>query len=187
MGKTRENGLEMWLDDLASESLPGGVSAAAVGSAMGAALLAKAVRVTLGRGTLDLGVGLMLEKIATQARVERAELLELAEADIEAYRAVLDAQTGTADILQQRNAYLTATEIPIRVAEACYGLLGSASAMREVCRSTVHVDLDIGRWLLEVGMRAGLAAAESNLSASGEGDARNALQRRIDALTQARP
>jgi formiminotetrahydrofolate cyclodeaminase len=185
MEKTRDTGLESWLDELAAQSLPGGVSAAALASAMGAALLAKAARVTVGRQALEPGIRGRLDRIAAQARVERVGLVELAEADIKAYRAVLDAQQGATGSLQQHDAYLMAAEIPVRVAEVCHGLLGSAAAVRAVCWHSVLTDLDIGRWLLEAGMRAGLAAAGSNLNASGEGHGRNMLQRRIDALAQA--
>jgi formiminotetrahydrofolate cyclodeaminase len=185
MEKTRDTSLESWLEELAAQSLPGGVSAAAVASAMGAALLAKTARITLGRQALEPGIRGRLDKIAAQARVERVELVELAEADRKAFRAVLDAQRESPSSPQQHDAYLVAAEIPVRVAEVCHGLLGSASAVRTVCWHSVLTDLDIGRWLLEAGMRAGLAAAESNLSASGETDGRNTLQRRIDALAQA--
>jgi hypothetical protein len=34
MGKTRDTGLETWLDELSAHSLPGGVSAAALASAI---------------------------------------------------------------------------------------------------------------------------------------------------------
>ena len=70
MEKTRDTGLESWLDELAAQSLPGGVSAAALASAMGAALLAKTARVTLGRQTLAPGNRGRVDKIAAQARVE---------------------------------------------------------------------------------------------------------------------
>lgn len=186
MEKTRDNGLESWLDELAGQSLPGGVSAAAVSAAMGAALLAKAARVTLGRQALEPGIRGRLVKIAAQARVERVELVELAEADTKAYRAVLDAQQGTTDSPQQHDAYLVAAEIPVRMAEVCQGLLDGASVMRKFCWPALLVDLDIGHWLLEAGVRAGLAAAESNLSASTtEGEGLSTLQRRMDAIAHA--
>ena len=184
MVKTRDSGLESWLDELAAQSLPGGVSAAALASAMGAALLTKTARVTLGRQALDSSTRGRVDKIAAQARAERVELVELAEEDTKAYRAVLDAEQGTTGSPQHEEAYLAAAEIPLRVAEVSHGLLGSACAVRRVCWHSVLTDLDIGRWLLEAGIRAGLAAAESNLSASGESDGRNTLQRRIDALAQ---
>jgi formiminotetrahydrofolate cyclodeaminase len=182
MEETRDTGLGSWLDELAAQSLPGGVSAAALASAMGAALLTKTMRVTLGRQALEPDSRGRLDEIAAQASVERVELMGLAEADTRVYRAVLDAQQGTIGSPQQHDAYLAAAEIPVRVAELCHGLLSSASAVRTVCWHSVLTDLDIGRWLLEAGMRAGLAAAESNLSASGESDSRSTLQRRIDAL-----
>jgi formiminotetrahydrofolate cyclodeaminase len=72
--------------------------------------------------------------------------------------------------------------VPIRVAEACRSLLDQMPAMLDLCWPAVRTDLEIGGWLLEVGVQAGLAAAESNLRARGNGAEAAALEARVRLL-----
>jgi formiminotetrahydrofolate cyclodeaminase len=154
--------LEAWLDDLSAKPLPGGVAAAAVAAAMGSALMAKAARVTLRQQRRPNAGRTALEAVLDLAQARRAELLELATADEQAYRAVLE-PSGAAD-----EAWRAATEVPIRVAEACHSLLDQMPAILGLCWPPVRTDLEIGGWLLEIGARAGVAAAESNVRSWGD-------------------
>jgi formiminotetrahydrofolate cyclodeaminase len=161
--------LETWLNELATEPLPGGVAAAAVAAAMGAALIAKAARITLERRGPTGGGQMALEATLEAACAQRAELARLAEADTQAYRAVLDTRSLSAKDPARSQAWQAATEVPLRVAEVCRSLLEDASGLRDSCWPALRTDLESGIWLLEVGVRTGLHAAESNLSVWGEG------------------
>jgi formiminotetrahydrofolate cyclodeaminase len=171
-----------WLNDLSSKPLPGAVAAAAVSSAMGAALIAKATRITLQRQEMDGTSRDALQALLDDAGRRQAVLLELAEADERAYRMVLEARSLPESEPARVAAWLQATEIPIRLAETCHALLESAYPLLSTCWPAVCPDPEIGVWLLETGMRAGLAAAEGNVAFCADVPETRALQLRIDAL-----
>ena len=175
---------DRWIEDLSAQPLPGGVAAAAVSSAMGAALLEKAAGVSIRRQDLEPTERAMLQNMAEQAQVRRRELARLAEADVEAYRAVLDARMVESGSSELQEAYITATEVPFRVAEVCQALLDGASSTWDVCWSAVRVDFEIGRRLLEMGVQAGLLAAKSNLHDCGCSEVSGKLQARLDAVVK---
>jgi len=169
--------LSPWLDEMADHPLPGAVSAGAVAAAMGAALLAKVARLAQQRqtgGTEDLrGFGEL-------AGVQRRELLHLARTDVKAFQLVLDARDRPA----ARQAWQDATDVPLRVAEACLALEDRLPALELHCPSAVLAELRTGAWLLEAGRRSGLLAAEANLKLWAEGAAGGRLRARLDALKE---
>ena len=177
------NDFGIWLNDLSTKPLPGAVAAAAVAAAMGAALLAKTARITLRRQELDSTSRDTLQALWDLAECQRAALIDLADADQRAYRAVLETRSLPASAPERTRAWLQATETPIRIAEACRSLLECASPLLEVCWPAVCPDPEIGIWLLETGMRAGLAAAGGNIGACGDAPEARSLRLRIDALT----
>jgi formiminotetrahydrofolate cyclodeaminase len=177
---------EAWLQDLGTEPIPGGVAAAAVAGAMGAALVAKAARITLRKHkaqNLDPG---LLETVQKEANSQRGILLGLADADVQAFGTVLKLRERDARSETGHRARHTAIEVPIRIAEACQSLLGALPPLTEVCWPPIVPDLKTGEWLLETGLRASLFAARGNLGAFGGGPGAQALQARIDALTKTR-
>jgi formiminotetrahydrofolate cyclodeaminase len=173
-----EESLNVWLVRMATQSLPGGVAAAALTAAMGAALSAKSARLTLVQQSLTDSERGMLESTVDLAQARQDALVRLTIADEQAYRAVLDTKGRSAE------AWQMATETPIRVAEACASLLDRLPALSNACRRSVRVDLQIGSWLLETGMRSGLQAAESNLRVWEAGAESQALRVRIAALQE---
>jgi formiminotetrahydrofolate cyclodeaminase len=174
--------LEAWLNELASESLPGGVTAATVAAAMGAALIAKAARITLERQDPDVTCRPTLAAALEMAQVQGEELVRLAKADEQAYRAVLDTRSLPAEDPARNRAWWAATEIPLRVAEVCRSLLDSTCGLRDACWPAVRTEFDTGGRLLEVGAHAGLQAAESNLRAWGERPESRSLHATLEAL-----
>ena len=176
------NDLNTWLNALSNEPLPGAVSAAAVSAAMGAALIAKAARITLHKRQLDGASRDEVQDLWDLANRQQATLLELAADDEDAYRAVLRASSLPRSDPGRTSAWLHATETPIRVAEACHTLLESASPLLDTCWPAVCPDPEIGIWLLETGLRAGLKAAQGNMEYCGDGPEARSLQGRIEAL-----
>jgi len=173
-----------WLNDMAARPLPGGVAAAAVSAAMGAALIAKAARLTLRRQELEPERRQKLEVVLQLSHSQRAELMRLADADERAYRAVLKSRTLPAMSPVRRRAWQEATEVPVCVAEAARAVLDGLHEFDGVCWPSVCVDFEIGASLLAAGMSAALLAAESNLHAWGDAQGSGALRRRIDALLE---
>lgn len=169
-----------WLERLSSQPLPGGVAAAALSAAMGAALIAKAARLALAHRAVPGPERARVESTLELADAKHTELVNLASADEHAYRAVLAAEGGPA----RRQAWQSATESPLQVAEACCLLLERMPVLAAVCPRSVRVDLEIGGWLLETGMRSGLRAAKANLKAWSDGTEFPDYRARIDALQE---
>ena len=176
------NDLTTWLEAMSNEPLPGAVSAAAVAAAMGAALIAKAARVTLDRRQLDRAARDEVRALWDLAARQQAALLELSAADERAYRGVFRTRSLPPSDPARISAWLHATETPIRIAEACQALLATASSLLDTCWPAVCPDPEIGIWLLETGARAGLAAAADNIAYCGDGPEARSLRRRVDAL-----
>ncbi len=172
----------IWLKDLSTKPLPGAVAAAALAAAMGAGLVAKAARITLHKGAVNGATRTLLQEVIELADQQQDALVRLAEADVRAYHAVLEAKSGSASPSVQREAWLQATEMPIRIAEACRLLVERSSLWIDQCWPAICADLNIGLWLLQTGIRAGLEAAESNVGFCGDTPAAESLQMRIDAL-----
>ena len=178
----RVKDLNALLHDMATQPLPGAVAAAAMAAAMGAALVAKATQVTLRHRVTDVSDRTLLETVHDLAQVQRIDLARLAGADERAYRAVLGTRTLAAEDLARRQAQKMATVIPLCIAEACQLLLSNLHRLAEICWPAVRSEIQTGGWLLEVGMRAGLLAAESNLCAWGDDAEAKPFQARMNAL-----
>jgi|GEM_PF-1408460 len=177
--------LEAWLNDMSARPLPGGVAAAAVAAAMGAALIAKALRVTLNRQQFAASDRAVLVETLNLTQAQQVMLFHLADADVEAYRAVLDTRTLAASDPARRLAWQSATEVPVAVAEACRLLLDRLPSVVPQCWSGVCVDFEIGSQLLQAGMQGGILAAEANLSLGGAALDGGPFRVRIEALSQA--
>lgn len=174
-----------WLHDLSTKPLPGGVSAAALASAMGAALLAKTLRISLHRQDMRAEDHAAVQAALDLAGHQQQTLISLAQADEDAFRAVLDSRARQVGTQSEAKAWRRAIETPICLAEACHLLLGQLPEVRPLCWPAVTPDLDISRWLLEVGLRTGLLAAETNAQAWTGAPELASLQARIDALKPA--
>jgi formiminotetrahydrofolate cyclodeaminase len=173
---------DAWLNDLSAEPVPGGVAAAAVAGAMGAALVTKSIRATLKRPTRTEADIKSLQTVLVLAGEQQTTLLQLADADEKAYAAVLELEGPRPRSAAEWQVWRAAIEIPIQVSETCQLLLAPLPYLRTICMPVLQPDLQTGAWLLEAGMRAGLVAAESNLSMLGDGDPVRTLRARMDAL-----
>jgi len=158
---------EGWLADVSNRTLPGGVAVAAVAAAMGAALVAKAIRVTVSRGDLPPDDRREFEAAAAEAREAQAALLGLSMDDEAAYRRVLSAgrepAAGDERDDERREAWLMAIDVPLRVAETCQDLLELLAPLHNRCLPAVLVDLEIGTRLLLAGLDAGVRAGRANV------------------------
>jgi len=177
--------LEIWLSDMCDRPLPGGVAAAAVGAAMGTALIGKALRVTLKRQQLAASDRAVLVEVFNLTRAQRVALSHLADADVEAYRAVLDTCSLVDSDPARRRAWQLATEVPIAVAEVCRLVLDRLPDVVPQCWSGVCVDFEIGSQFLQAGMRSGILAAQANLSLGAAAMDGDLFRGRLEALSQA--
>jgi methenyltetrahydrofolate cyclohydrolase len=178
------DGFDDWFTRLATEPLPGGVAAAALAAAMGAALVVKVSRLSLKQGEKadpDLDPwGVVLR----EAQVLQRHLRTLAKADEQAYRIVLETKALPVQARTRKQAWQRATDVPIQVAETCQQLLQMVSGLLTVCRPVLRVDLQIGCWLLANGLKAGLLTAEANLQVWGNPAEAQPFRVRMEALQE---
>jgi formiminotetrahydrofolate cyclodeaminase len=123
----KDNGIELFLDGLASQkATPSGGSAAAVMGAMGAALVSMVCNLTIGK-TQYRDFEEELESVLTKAEELRRDLTKMIVEDVQAFDAVMRAygmprltkdETATrAQAIQ--TALKTATLVPMRCCRAC--------------------------------------------------------------------
>jgi formiminotetrahydrofolate cyclodeaminase len=176
--------LSDWLEAIATRPLPGGVAAAAIAGALGAALLAKAAHLTLQRHALrDPDQG-RLERTLDRVQRGRRILVHLAEADADAYRAVIKAERSAAAPPVRDAAWQAAIEAPLQVAEICHSLLRTVSHLRAHGGPATSTEVQTAVWLLQAARRACLLAAGTNLDGWGQGPAAEQLRLRMEALSQ---
>ncbi len=174
--------MEEWLDTVAENPLPGGVAVAALGAAMGAALVAKAAGLTIEREGARGTASAALRELSDLARSRGRDLLNLSRADAQAFQAVLDSRAQGERPAESWRARQEAIELPVRIAEGCQVLSRRASELAERCWPPARADLQSGIWLLEVGVRSAVLAAQANIRAWGEELVPESLRLRIAAL-----
>jgi len=177
--------LEPWLEEMSTQSMPGGVAACALAAAMGAALIAKALRVSLRREMYAETDRAAMTAVFHTAEAERASLARLAEADVQAYRAVIDTRSRPAGDPDRGRAWQAAIEVPLAVSEACYRLLDDLGGVLCQCWPGVCIDYEIGSELLRAGARGGRLAAQANLKEWGEDQQATPFRVRVEALMHA--
>ena len=156
----------------AEQPTPGGGSAAALGGALGAGLIAMVCRYTAGREryrNVEAEVGELLDG----AERLRAALEAATEADVEAYQGYAEAQklpketeeenAGRAAALQ--SALEASTTVPLEVAEHCAALIPLAQQAAEIGNRYLISDAGVGASLALAGFEA--AALNVELNASG--------------------
>ena len=149
---------------------PGGGALAAVGGALGAAMIAMTARLTEGRKAYE---AVQAEVAALAAASDRAReaLLDLADADAAAYDSVMaamrlpradDAERAARTVALQV-ALIEATNVPAAVVARCQDVLGLAETAATITNRNALGDVATGAFLAEAGMRAAAVQAELNL------------------------
>jgi formiminotetrahydrofolate cyclodeaminase len=179
-----------FLDSLASsEPTPGGGALAALTGASAAAMLAMVGNLTRGRPRFA-DVEARVTEIVSQADVHRARLLELADADADAYAAVRDAYRlprASDDEKQARAAAIeaalhVATDVPADTAAEARAVLDLATAIAETGNPTVLPDVAVGAHVAAAAVRAAATQAEYNLANITDAAYAEAMQSRIDHI-----
>jgi len=164
--------LEGFLDQAASAApTPGGGALAAVGAALAAAMIGMTARLTEGRRRYE-SVQEEAAQLGAEGDAARRALLELAEADAEAYEAVVAAMRLPRDDEAQRagraaalqTALVEATRVPATVAERAEAVLTLAEAAAGVTYHNALGDVATAALLAEAAMRVAAVQAELNLA-----------------------
>jgi len=168
----RELSLESFLDQAASASpTPGGGALAATGGALAAAMIGMTARLTEGRRGYE-AVQAEVAELAVAGDAARRALLDLAEADADAYGAVMtamrlprgdDAERAARTAALQA-ALVAATRVPASIAARCEEVLGLAERAAAITNRNALGDVATGAFLAEGAMRSAAVQGELNLA-----------------------
>ena len=159
------------------DPVPGGGSAAAVAGAIGAALVGMVAELTVGRpDAVDHEA--LLEDVRASSQRLRAELLDLAETDAEAYDSVVRARRlprdTEAEVETRTNAMTEATReatrIPLATAAAAAAVLELAERIAPIGNRNAISDVGVGAMLAAAAVRGAGLNVRINVPYLGEDD-----------------
>ena len=183
-----EMSLSRFLDELASEQpVPGGGTAAAIAGCLAAALAGMVVRLSLAR---EVGPPARFQPWLDRADAARRRLLELAEADADAYQAVLAAyrlpRETPADKAHRRSTVDTALQqaasVPLEVAGLAKEILEIAGCLEREGYRPAATDARVGAALARAAREGALANVTVNLESMRESEIRESLRKRAETL-----
>ena len=169
--QTFDASVSSFLDSLASGTpTPGGGGAAALGGAMGAALISMVCNLTVGKARFA-DVETEMRDILDRAEALRHELQELGDADVVAFKRLSAAyklpRTTDADIAIRRDAIQAslrrATEVPLRTAYAAAAILPLCAPVADRGNQAAVSDVGVGAMFAHTAVRSSLLNVEINL------------------------
>jgi methenyltetrahydrofolate cyclohydrolase len=153
------------------EPAPGGGAAAALGGALGAALVQMTANLTIGRPKLA-AVEDQARGIAAAAGVLRERLAQLGDADTAAFEKVSAAYRlpresdadKTARSAAIQSALQVAAAVPLETAQACAAVLEIAEQAAPILNSAVISDVLVGALLAQAALESAALNVEINLA-----------------------
>ncbi len=150
---------------------PGGGSAAGVVGALAAAAAAMAANFTVGKEKFA-DVQADIERIVATLEEQRQTLLDLADADADAYSKVGGAYGMPRDTGEEKQArreaiqeaLMAAAEVPMAVAEACAAVLAVSPELADKCNPNLISDVGVGAELGLAALRSAQLNVEVNLA-----------------------
>ncbi len=164
--------VQIFLDQVASaEPVPGGGTVAALSGALGAALVAMVCRLTIGKKGYE-AVRDEMQAILLRAEKLRGELLDLTQADADAYARVMEAYRLPKNTDEEKNARANAiqealkhaSDVPLHIAELCAQVLELAGPIAEKGNKNTTSDGGVGVLMAEAGLRGAVFNIAINLS-----------------------
>jgi formiminotetrahydrofolate cyclodeaminase len=160
MKKFKDHTLSEYLDRLsAREPVPGGGSAAALSSALGAGLIAMVTQYSLGKGKSAAVEG-KLNKILAKAADIRSQLLEMVDEDAKAYLDVVAARK--LDKNAQKKAAKKALEVPRLICRLSYQAVELTPFLVEKGNPYLMSDVEVALELLLAGYHSALVMVKAN-------------------------
>ena len=162
------DGLRDFIDRVASaEPVPGGGSVAALSGALGAALGQMAIRLTKDKKAFVQHSDRYMDALDRLAPY-RSALLELIDADAEAFNRVMAAYKLSKESSEREQAIqdglIRATEIPSRTANCAAEALGVLEALRSIIHPNVASDMQVAMTMLRSSIRGAVANMRINLA-----------------------
>ena len=180
-----------FLDALASsEPVPGGGGGAALGGALGAALVSMVANLTIGKKGYEEVGGPMSELLA-KSEALRKELPDLMEADERVFSQVMatyrlprkTAEQKTARTEAMQSALKEAAEVPLTIAERCGQIVDLALPAAEMGNEWAVSDAGVGVLFAEACIHAALLNVYINLSSIKDEDFVEAMRARVSEIT----
>lgn len=160
MKKFKDHTLQEYLDHLAArEPVPGGGSAAALSSALGAGLIAMVTQYSLGKGKTK-AVGARFQKILSKSNHIRARLLVLVDEDAQAYLGVVAARKLGPKA--QKAAAKKAAQVPREICRLSYELVELTPFVVEHGNPYLMSDVEVALELLMAGYHSALVMVKIN-------------------------
>ncbi len=181
-----------FLEALASqEPVPGGGSAAALAGGLGAALVSMVCNLTIGKKNYEQAWEPLTE-LRGRSEALRARMVELLEADTQAYAKVMEtyrlprdtAEAKAARKKAQQAALRRAADVPLQIAEACREVVDLALPAAELGNRWAVSDAGVGALLAEAAMHAALLNVEINLASIDDQSFVDAVRQRIELMTR---
>jgi formiminotetrahydrofolate cyclodeaminase len=167
-----EKPVTTFLDELASSApAPGGGSVAALSGALGAALISMVCNLTVGKKKYA-DVQEDIEALLAQSEALRRELIELLESDVKVYTEVSKAmkmpratdEEKAARTAAMQKALKAATDVPMRVAEACVKVMDLCRPAAEKGNVNAVSDAGVAVLMAEAGLRSAALNVLINLA-----------------------
>jgi len=190
-----DKSVNQFLDELASKApVPGGGSGAALGGALGAALLSMVCNLTIGKKGYE-DVHEDMEKILARSEELRAHLVVLLEDDTRAYSQVMTCYRlpkGTADEETSRreaiqSALKKASEVPLQIAECCSQILEMCLPAAQKGNKWGVSDAGVAALLAEAAMRSAGLNVLINLGMIKDNAFTQIQKHRLDMLLESTP
>jgi formiminotetrahydrofolate cyclodeaminase len=187
----RDQTIGTWLDALASSTpAPGGGATAALSAAVGAALIAMACNLTIGRPRYAQQEAGMRAALAEATKLRR-RALHLAAADVEAFGAVSEAYKLPNETDEQRRtrteqierALVGATEVPLTTAVLAGEVLQLARRILDGTNVNVLADLAAAAIAARAALEVGLINVTANLAAISDPSRSKDLSERLASVS----
>jgi len=188
----RDGKLESYLEDAAAKKpAPGGGSVSALAGALAAAMGEMVANFTVGRKKYAHVEG-EVRSILDDLSGSRAALLELMDADVEAYGAVDAAYSMPRDSEEERAARKAAIEgalrgamrVPLDIMRRCADVAGAADRIARIGNANLITDAGVSAILAEAACAAARLNVEVNLKFLDDAELRRSTDAEMDGLTQ---
>jgi len=172
-----------------NEPTPGGGSGAAVAGVLAAASAAMAANFTVGKKKFA-DVQADIERILEVLNTQQQKLLELADADAEAYSKVGAAYGMPRDTDAEKEArqqaiqeaLMAAAEVPMGVTEACAAVIAVLPELADKCNPNLISDVGVGAQLGSAALAAAQLNVEVNLALIKDEDYNADKRQRLERL-----
>jgi formiminotetrahydrofolate cyclodeaminase len=193
--KLTDKPMKTFLDELASNApAPGGGSVAALSGALGAGLLSMVCNLTLGKpkyAAVQDDIAVILKR----SEDLRQELTGLLQADVQAYTELSQVMKMPRDTEEQKavrakamdKALKTATEVPMRVAEACAAVMALCPSSAEKGNTNAVSDVGVAILMAEAGLRGAALNVLINLGFIKDEPYVKEARRKLDILLKGKP